>query len=186
MSPRFVLGVPGTSASYSSSTICISSSSIRFDKSNPNALMSSSEHFDSSSAILSASHSASSAVLLSASLYAVISSSVSSSAYLHGAVVIPRLIAALYLVCPQTMTLFRSITSGCCHPNFFRLSATAGTAASFTRGLFSYGRMSSSLFSMISILCLSFSAYCRPVPAGAEVYRHEVIRDPPQLPVLML
>lgn len=101
------------------------------------------------------SHSASSPVLLSASLKALTCSGVRSSATMHGTRSSPSLWAALYLVWPATIVPSLSMTIGTLNPNSRMLLATASTACSFFLGFLSYGWISSSAFSYISI-SLSF------------------------------
>ena len=96
---------------------CISSPSSSSPTENPNWLISMFMIPCISFPSKSSSHSASSAVLLSASRNALICSSDKSSALIHGMSVIPSFFAALYRVCPATITPSLSMITGFLNPN---------------------------------------------------------------------
>ena len=121
----------------------------------------------SSSSSLSSSQVAISPTLLSASRNARTCSGVRSSATIQGHVSRPSFLAALSRVCPFTMILFLSITIGTLKPNSWMLLATAGTALSFFRGLFSYGMSSPTFLSTIFISHLVLAKRKGPGVTGA-------------------
>ena len=139
--PRLVLGgASGSGSSGSSSgspSMLHSPMSAASWTSNPNSDMSMPPMPASSCARASSSQVAISPVLLSASLYALTCSSVRSSATMTGTSFNPNDSAALSLVWPAIITWSRSTIIGALKPNSLMLFATASTAPSLSRGLFS-------------------------------------------------
>lgn len=149
-------GIKNCSLNFPSHSLYLSSKFIEsiFDKSNPKSLISMLSISSSSTLSKLKSHSDFSATLLSANLKALICSSVKSSAIIQGTTSKFNCFAALYLVCPATITLSVSITIGTLNPNSLILLATSFTAESFFLGFFSYGFSSEILTLLIYILYL--------------------------------